>query len=191
MFWSFDCSNSANDLSNTSSYDGVGVNNASYIIPDFSGQTPYAALALVSTSKQYVNIPYYWNFALTSFTITAWIYPTAVLNDRAPIFANWYWGDPQLPRLVCQISTNLTLEFIFGRNYILSNRSITLSQWQHVSFVFDNQSLTSSIYLDGYLIGKNNGGSTITNYTIHPSSTIGYNLYDQSGMFVLCIIELI
>jgi hypothetical protein len=191
MFWSFDCSNSNDDLSNISSLNGVEVNKPNYTIPDFSGQTTSAALSLLGTYKQYVDIRYNWSLALTSFTITAWIYPKIILDDMAPIFDNCYWSMPTDSCLICQINSDLTLEFIFGGKPVLSNRSITLSQWQHVSFVFDNQTLTSSIYLDGYLIGKNNGGSTITNYTIHPSSTIGYNLYDQSGMFVLCIIELI
>jgi hypothetical protein len=111
-----------------------------------------------------------------------------VLNNRAPIFANCYWPDPQLPWLICQISSNLNLEFIFGHTSVLSNVLITLYQWQHVAFVFDNQTLTSSIYLDGFLVGQTQVKSTIMNYTIHAYSRIGYNLYTLSqACLILCI----
>lgn len=184
MFWSFDCSNCKDDLSNTSTYDGNGVNNPNYIIPDFSGQVSSAALSLRETNKQYVDIPYNGNFRSTSFTITAWIYPISITYYGAAIFTNCYWNIRDSSCLISEITSNSSLGFLIGNEYVYSNQSITLSQWQHVAFVFNNQTLISSIYLNGYLTAQTQVNSTTDEDDMTADSLVGYFLYTQSGIFL-------
>ncbi len=87
-----------------------------------------SSVSLQSIYKQYVDVSYFWDLALRSFTISAWIYPIAVLDNQAPIFANDYWSEPGSSGLICHITSNLTMGFLFDENDMLSNRSIHLSQ---------------------------------------------------------------
>ena len=94
------------------------------------------------------------NLANSDFTIDAWIYPTGFPNliDHSIVG-------------VCSIPTNYECLFLTIRqsstSYIAyfglysdecsGNTNIPLNQWTHVAFVFNVNSLTQDIYINGVL----------------------------------------
>jgi hypothetical protein len=72
IFWSFD--SNYDDLYNT--YNGVGINNSTFISPGYTGYG--SALSLNASQSQYVLVSTFLNMTYTSFTWEIWAYPTSL-----------------------------------------------------------------------------------------------------------------
>jgi len=72
IFWSFD--SNYNDLYNV--YNGVGINNLSFISPGYNGYG--SALFLNASQSQYVLVSTFLNMTYTSFTWEIWAYPMSL-----------------------------------------------------------------------------------------------------------------
>jgi hypothetical protein len=135
-----------NDRSN-GSYNGIEINKPTYYTPDHSGLG--YALNLRYTEQQYIRIPQLINLTLTSFTISTWIYLIEQIHTVNPIFSQCTTVQGTYSCLHCQIYSNNSLLFILADQKLFGSRSLLRNQWQHVAFVFENEKLTKSIYIDG------------------------------------------
>ncbi|CAF1019598.1 unnamed protein product [Didymodactylos carnosus] len=149
-YWSFD--NTTQDLYGV--YNGVLINGATYYTSPAStnAATPYfgvgASLYLQSSLNQSVLInSTFFNFSYTSWTVEAWIYPTAVGGD-----------DDILGQCESSVGTNLCLYLIlrgsrmfmgFSPNYLSGTTVLSSNVWHHLAYVYNYQTQQQILYLDG------------------------------------------
>ncbi|CAF3914490.1 unnamed protein product [Rotaria sp. Silwood1] len=123
--------------------------------PIFTYTTGYVNQALVfnATDNQSLTSPSM-SLASTSFTIDAWIYPTDFPNSQDHSIIGLC---PYLTFSECMYLTirkngsNCYLYFGFYGDECPGNTYVSVNEWIHVAFVFETNSLTQSIYLNGKL----------------------------------------
>ncbi|CAF1334941.1 unnamed protein product [Rotaria sp. Silwood1] len=123
--------------------------------PIFTYTTGYVNQALVfnATDNQSLTSPSM-SLASTSFTIDAWIYPTGFPNSQDHSIVGLC---PYLTFSECMYLTirkngsNCYLYFGFYGDECPGNTYVSVNEWIHVAFVFETNSLTQSIYLNGKL----------------------------------------
>lgn len=144
-YWSLD--NHTNELSDSNLNANV-IGSPTYTV-GFDGYG--SALCMNKSAVQYAYIsPTVLPFNSRSFTIEAWIYPTALVSS------NHYSILGQ-----CQSRTsNLCLHFVirnnklycgFYYNDIPGATTLTVNNWYHVACVYDMTTKTQQLWLDGYL----------------------------------------
>ncbi len=72
IFWSFD--SNYDDLYNV--YNGIGINNVSFVSPGYTGYG--SALSLNASKSEYVLVSKFLNMTYTSFTWELWAYPMSL-----------------------------------------------------------------------------------------------------------------
>ncbi|CAF3660028.1 unnamed protein product [Rotaria sp. Silwood1] len=90
----------------------------------------------------------------TSFTIDAWIYPTRFSNTKDHSIVGICPKDSIHECLYLTVRRNsfyCNLYFGFFADDCQGNEIIQINEWIHVAFVFETNSLTQSIYLNGKL----------------------------------------
>jgi hypothetical protein len=112
-----------------------------------------AALELTRTSSQYAaDIYTLLLFNSTSFTIEVWIYPISLTTDDYGIFGQCQANATNLCMFF--IVRNLKLYCGFTNNDITGNTTITMNIWSHVACVYDLDSMTQQVWLNGVLDGS-------------------------------------
>lgn len=114
------------------------------------------AVLLTAATMQSLTTSYI-PLSSTSFTIEAWLQPTAFPNSLDhSIFG-------LCPTLATNLCLHVTIRKLLSNNYLYisfynndcqGNTSIAVNQWIHVAFIFDLPSLTLSIYRNGLLDNK-------------------------------------
>ncbi|UJR11288.1 hypothetical protein I4U23_015469 [Adineta vaga] len=141
VFWPFN--SNYNDLYNI--YNGVGINNPTFISPGYNGYG--SSLSLNRISSQYVLVPTYANMAFTSFTWEIWAYPTNfAMNDS--VLVGMCESSTTNQCLSLMIRQN-TIYFGFLDNDCWSTANVSLNQWHHFGFVYDYEHRIQYIYLNG------------------------------------------
>jgi hypothetical protein len=118
-----------------------------------NGGTPYAS----------IPVPFGGTTALTSFTITSWLNPSA-------FFANWGgvidWRNGSWPTMI-DIESNGSS--VYGSIRSVSGQStspgytVATSTWYYVAYVHDNSAGTDCLYVNGSYVGCNSGALTPNN----------------------------
>ena len=132
------------------------------------------ALVLTASSLQYLNTSYI-PLIHASFTIEVWLYPTGFPNptDHGILGLCTYPGNDQCLHLTIRkfTATYYLYMSFFGDN-CFTNTSVSLNQWIHAAFAFDNVSRAMLIYLNGQLVGSTTSALSLQG-TANPV-TIGY-----------------
>ncbi|CAF1465711.1 unnamed protein product, partial [Adineta steineri] len=155
ILWSFDCENANNDRSNTSQYNGIGINSPGYVNHDYSGQN--AALWLDHYKKQYINISQPIDYTMKSLAISAWIRLFLKPGlQYGTILSQCGISNNTANCLRCEVRkdgglNNMIMYFELNGKTVIGSSPIAISQWQHVAFVFNNKTMRQSIYLNGRL----------------------------------------
>ena len=179
--WNFD----NNLLDNVSNAAASSTNTPSYL-PSYLNQ----AMTFPATANQSVTTTIL-NLTSSSFTVDAWIFPTALPNAQdhsifglCPLFAN-------LECLYLTIrldSSGLVPFFGLRGSECPGSTIITAMEWVHIAFAFELSSYTQSIYVNGKLdltctasgpLKANPGVATIGHVPLIDSPS-GYNHFQVS-----------
>lgn len=141
----------SNALDSVGSNDGTLINGAGFDTGEVGQAFTF------SNNNQCVEIPYTNSFAVSNYTIEAWINPTAQpanLEHQGSIFTQNY-GIAQF--IVYGGSTGVYVALGFYDNYsgyheIVSTNEIPLNQFSHVAASWDGTSL--KVYINGALDGQ-------------------------------------
>lgn len=93
---------------------------------------------------QLVRSPYLFN---TTFTISIWLKPETLRSQVYSLVSQVYLAAPSL---IISIIDGSAAMHIYG-THLRSPRKLKYSEWQYVTFVFDQQNLSMIIYIDGIL----------------------------------------
>ena len=145
--WTFD--STFQDLSAT--FSGIAMGGANFSSTSITG---YGSSLFLSASKsQYLNIP---NPQLKlhsqSWTFEAWIYLTNSTNGTLYGIVGQCKNNSNFTCLHLAIRYQ-KLYLGFSHNDLLGNTTLTTSKYYHVAFVFDCDTLSQSLYLDGMIDG--------------------------------------
>ena len=142
--WNFD-NNLLDDTTNNSA--------SSMYSPNYTTGYISQALEFPANVNQSLNTPTI-SLAGSSFTIDAWIYPTAFpnLQDHSifglcPLASNYEC----LYLTIRLTSGGYTLYFGLYGDDCPGNTLVSTNEWIHVAFVFDTNSYTQRIYINGKL----------------------------------------
>ncbi|CAM4771030.1 unnamed protein product [Rotaria magnacalcarata] len=163
------------------SFDGTVLDNTNnYLIttsktPAFITGYNNKALFLNSTLNPSLSTSYI-PLGNTSFTIDAWLYPTAfsnssdhVLVSMCPVINN----DSCLYLAIRRNNSNPYLSFGFYNDDLWGATILSLNKWIHVAFVFDMSKFQQSIYLNGFLDSSRNTLNPLR--VVSGNFSIGYN----------------
>jgi hypothetical protein len=143
--WLFD--GTFNDVMNT--YNATPIQTPTFVPNGYVNQAlSFNAAALQSLSTPYIPLAY------ISFTVEAWLKPTAFPNliDHSILgLCPSASAHLCLYLVIRKIVSNYYLYFGLFADDCQGNTSLTSNQWIHVAFVFDITTLTQSIYLNGLL----------------------------------------
>ena len=171
--WNFD-QNLLDQMTNTST--------SSALSPTFSTGYVNEALAFNANANQSLTTSSI-SMPLLSFTIDAWIFPTGFPNtvDHSifgicPLLSNYEC----LHLTIRKSGSNYFLYFGLWGDDCPGVLRVTLNEWIHVAFVFESNSQTQSIYMNGQLdvtrtaagpFKANSGAATIGNIPMLDSSS--------------------
>ena len=168
-FWSFDGHLNEQNLQ----YNGISINNISYISPGITGYG--SALNLNANFSQYVliNPSVTLNLSMRSFTFEFWINPYSLpTNDRGMI--------GQCQSMNASRCLHLTLRSGKVRMSFFSNacdgtKILSINTWYHLAFVYDYSRTSQTIYIDGIIECNRTSAPPLQvfNSTFTPM-TIGY-----------------
>ena len=128
--------------------NGTALNNPSYPLGYIDN-----ALSLNGTVNQSVIAPYL-PLSNTSFTISAWLNLTAYINpsDHSILgICSATIANQCLSITIRQSSSNYYLYMDFFGSSCQGTINIEVNKWYHVGFVFDLNSMSQLIYLNGIL----------------------------------------
>ncbi|CAF0855664.1 unnamed protein product [Adineta steineri] len=165
IFWPFD--NNTRDFYNV--YNGVVINNGSYLLPGITGYG--SSLYLRSNANQYVNIPSPGlDLINCSFTFEVWFYAKS-LNAMG---INGLIG--QCTAAVTNQCLQMALRggipfFGFFTNDCLGKTVLNISTWYHLAFIYSYELQQQLVYLNGIIESQNTSihgyqGSSSTPLTI-------------------------
>ena len=143
--WPFD----STFLDETTAYSASPINNPTFITHGYLNQ----ALVLNSSASQWL-VTSYIPLGNMSFTVDAWLYPTALLfaKDHSILGLCPFISNDQCLHLTIQKSGfNYNLYLGFFGDDCQGTTSVTLNKWIHVAFVFDKMTMKQSICLNGLL----------------------------------------
>ena len=164
--WGFD----GDFIDATNNYNATAINSPSFVTNGFVNQ----ALTLTANNSQYLYTPYV-PLMNTSFTIEVWLYITGYPNptDHSVLGLCTYPGNDQCLHLtIRKISSIYRLYMSFFGDNCSGINSVPLNRWTHAAFVFDNATLSMSIYLNGIL--DNQATSALSLQGSPTNVTIGY-----------------
>ncbi|CAF3673511.1 unnamed protein product [Rotaria socialis] len=144
--WLFD----GDFVDQTNAYNATATNSPSFTTTSYRNQ----ALSLNSASSQHLTAPYV-PLYMSSFTIEIWLYPTGYPNVLDHSIIGLCPVAAAQNCLFFAIRTNGSKHyFYFGfysSNDILGTINVKANVWVHVAFVFNQNTLIQSIYVNGYL----------------------------------------
>lgn len=152
--WYFD--EDLND--NTNNYATYTVNSASFV-DGYRNK----ALLLNSTLNPLLSTSYI-PLQNSSFTIDAWLYPTAFPNSNDHIIAAMCPNATNDTCLILSIrknNTNCYLYFGFYNESLSGAITMSTNQWVHVAFVFDISAYLQKIYINGALDNTRTASSSL------------------------------
>lgn len=144
-----------------------------FIAPDHSGQGKAMQLNS-SVTYQYIELIRSPVFVNKSFTVSVWLYPKCPSNANCGILVQTYKDTHPLIMMI--INRRVRLRVYLG--YIESQVNLRDSQWQYVTFIFDQTDLSMLIFIDGVfnVYGK-------VAYPDYPKSEIGKTLIGGNDGF--------
>ena len=146
-----------------------------YVIPNYSGQG--AAVKINSNTKfQYIELarsPILFN---KTFTISIWIKPEMDLSKMYNLMSQTYVAAPSLTMSIIDQSFSVS---IYGTQ-LRSPIKLKNSEWQYVTFTFDRENLSMTIYIDGVLsVYDTIQYPEYGNFEIQRTTIGGYDAFNQ------------
>jgi hypothetical protein len=144
-------------------YNATPINNSTFLTNGYLNQ----AVSLNASASQWL-VTSYIHLANTSFTVDAWLYPTAFHNSKdhsilglCPSISN----DRCLHLTIRKSGSNYNLYLGFFGDDCQGTTSLSLNRWIHVAFVFDKVTLKQSIYLNGILDSSRTASASLLAFT--------------------------
>jgi hypothetical protein len=161
----------------------TGANNGAYLNSPTLGQTPIAlelgdSIVFSGVSSMQTPVSSGYGFTTGSYSVEAWIYPTALSGFQEFISTQGY---------VRFLLTNANLQsYIDGTLAVSSPTNLSTDTSYHVVLTVDNVALTTNVYINGALdTARNNSPSTInpdqTPVGLIVGSLDGFGTHQYSG----------
>jgi hypothetical protein len=116
-------------------------------------------------------------FSNSSFTVSLWMYPQDLTGDNMMIFATYGPGpDFNSKAVVIRLQPDNVVLFAFYNDDLSSTGTFTYNVWQNLVCTYNYATDTSSIYINGNLIGTGANGPCIE--TVSMTVRIG-NWFNQ------------
>ncbi|CAF1167386.1 unnamed protein product [Adineta steineri] len=141
--WSFD----STYADTTSTFHGIPVNNAGFSSTSITGYGSSLSLNIAFNQSVIIDTPYL-NLSQHSWTFEIWVYPNSLLaSNDYPIVS-------QCLTLITDKCLHFTLRnqkmyLGFYGDDLQGSKTLTVSKWSHVTYVFDSSSRNQSVYLNG------------------------------------------
>ncbi|MCP5092993.1 MAG: DNRLRE domain-containing protein, partial [Gammaproteobacteria bacterium] len=169
--WKLDETSGTTAVDSVGGHDGALANGPTWTAGTIDGALEFDG------SNDYVNVPHDDTLSLTSWSISAWLYPTGLGGWQSILFkgtqnnnVNYYLGTND---------DEIDFGFYNGSWEMMTTSSVSLSngQWYQVVVTFDNTSDEGKAYLNGTLVLTESTGNTTTPNT--DALTIGRDQWGE------------
>ena len=149
MIYTFD--NTPNDYYGI--YNAVPIMSPQYVSPGYNGRG--AAIQVLASAGQCLNVPTFMSFYYRSFTMEAWVYPLSVAIGVSPSYLDMLiyaqTNSSVLGQYMWMMLRNGKIYGAFFANDVSGPTVFQANQWYHMAFTYDLASSTQTVYVNGVI----------------------------------------